>query len=138
MEATISSASSPTANQPSCRSTTPPPARPMCRLASVVALRTTSPVIAPSSGQSTFCSSRRSIPPRTLTPPSSLDFEGRDLLEEDRVEDLAGDGRRHRAAMAATLDEHDHHDLRVLRRRERREPGVVLTLGGFGVAHGLR
>src|SRR6267143_4968649 len=119
----------PTANQASWRTATLPPARPMCRLARVVALRITRPPMAPSSGQSTFCSSRRSIPPSTVMAESLAgDVEARDLLEEDRVVNLAGDRRGHRAAVAAALDEHDDHDLGVPRRREGGEPPVVLSL----------
>src|SRR6267143_6202486 len=99
----------------------------MCRLASVVALRITRPPMAPSSGQSTFCSSRRSIPPRTVMEKSlAADVEARDLLEKDRVVDRARDRRGHGAAVASTLDEHHDHDLGIPHRRERGEPGVVL------------
>src|SRR5512144_1716056 len=134
MEATTSSARSPRPNQASWRTATLPPARPMCRLASVVALRMTSPKVAPRSGQSTFCSRRRSMPTRTLIrrpggpdmapgPPtlgrapaepwrasgfphdvSSADVERGDLLEEHRVVDLPRDGRRDLAAVTAALD----------------------------------
>src|SRR5688572_2349130 len=127
MEATTSSASMPTANHASCRRATPPPARPMCRLASVLALRMTIPTMAPSSGQSTFCSRRRSMPPSTLMAASSVQLGGGDLLEEDRVEDLARDGRGHLPALAAALYQHDHHDLRVLHGSEGGEPRVILS-----------
>src|SRR5581483_3536362 len=133
MEATSSKASSPSANQASCRSATLPPARPMCRLASVVALRITRPPIAPSNGQSTFCSSRRSMPPRTVMPTSPLESGGGDLFEEDGVQDLAGDRRRYLPTLAAAFHEHDDDDFGILHRRERGEPRVVLPLLGFRV-----
>src|SRR5438132_542500 len=129
----------PTANQASWRKATLPPARPMCRLASVVALRITRPPMAPSSGQSTFCSSRRSIPPRTVMEKSlAADVEARDLLEKDRVVDRARDRRGHGAAVASTLDEHHDHDLGIPHRRERGEPCVVLPLLRFRVGDRLR
>src|SRR5213594_2120079 len=129
MLATITIASRPTPNHPSCRSTTVPPARPTCSVESVIALSTTRPHVPPSNGQSTFWSSRRSMP---ITG-SSSDLHGRHLLEEDRVEDPPGDGRRHLAALTAALDEDDDDDLGVAHGREGREPGVVLSLLGLGV-----
>src|SRR5205814_3168399 len=117
MLATTSSAMRPSPNQASWRTAMPPAARPTLRVASVVALRPTRLTVAPSSGQSTFCSRRRSIPTIGLAAEGG---EG-DFLEEDRAEDLLGDGRRGRAAVAAALDEHDHHDLGILDRREGRE-----------------
>src|SRR5947209_3692670 len=129
MLATITIASRPTPNHPSCRSTTVPPARPTCSVESVIALSTTRPHVPPSNGQSTFWSSRRSMP---ITG-SSSNLHGRHLLEEDRVEDPPGDGRRHLAALTAALDEDDDDDLGVAHGREGREPGVVLSLLGLGV-----
>src|SRR5882672_4357614 len=103
----------------------------MCRLARVVALRITRPPMAPSS--------RRSIPPSTVIEESLAgDVEARDLLEEDRVVNLAGDRRGHRAAVAAALDEHDDHDLGIPRRGEGGEPRVVLPLLRLRVGHRLR
>src|SRR5688572_32002002 len=143
MDATTRSATIPSANHASWRRATPPPARPMLRLASVLALRMTSPTMAPRRGQSTLCSSRRSMPPTTLMPRSPSDLRSGNLLEEEGVEDLPRDGRGHLAALAAALDEDDHDDLRILHRRERREPRVVLPLvrlrvgdhlGGTGLA----
>src|SRR5712692_6258019 len=121
MLATITIASSPTPNHPSWRTTTVPPARPTCNVESVTALRTTRPHVPPSSGQSTFWSSRRSIP---ITD-SPADLRHCHLLEEDRVEDPACDGRRHLAALTAALDEHDDDDLGVTHGREGGEPRVV-------------
>src|SRR5919108_2552485 len=138
MEATTSNASIPSANHASCRRATPPPARPTCRLASVLALRMTRPTMAPSNGQSTFCSRRRSMPPSTLIGVSPVYLGGGDLLEEDRVEDLASDGRRHLPALAAALHQHDHDDFRILHRGEGGEPRVVLPLVGLGVRDHLR
>src|SRR5919197_1259378 len=146
MDATISSAIIPSANHASWRSATPPPARPMCRLARVVALRMTRPPMAPSSGQSTFWSSRRSMPPRTLMGDSPLELDGGDFLQEDRVVDPPCDGRGDLTALAAALDEHDDHHFRVLHGREGGEPRVVLPpvrlrvrdhLGGPGLAGDL-
>src|SRR6185503_10652869 len=81
-------------------------------------------------------------PPYPATNPSSSDSaaeggEG-DFLEEDRAEDLLGDGRGGRAAVAAALDEHDYHDLGILHRGEGREPRVILALLGLRIAHRLR
>src|SRR5712691_3684271 len=117
MLATITIARSPTPNHPSWRSTTVPPARPMCRVESVTALSATNPHVPPSNGQSTFWSSRRSMP-ITGSPP---ELHRRHLLEEDRVEDPARDGSRDLAALAPALDEHDDDNLRIAYRRERGE-----------------
>src|SRR5437016_5167694 len=125
-----SRATRPTPNQTTWRTATLPPARPMCRLASVVALRMTRPPTAPSSGQSTFCRSLRSMPTIRRSP---ADVGRGDLLEKDRVVDLPRDRRRCLTAMPTALDEHHDHDLRVLHGREGREPGVVLALGGLRV-----
>src|SRR5688500_16241112 len=138
METTTMRARRPSANHASCRRATLPPVRPTWRLASVVALRMTRPSMAPRSGQSTFCSSRRSMPPSTVMTASPEDLRGRDLLEEDRVEDLARDRRRDLTALAAALDEHDDHDLGILDRREGGEPGVVLSPVRAGVGDRLR
>src|SRR5438034_2056161 len=89
MLATITIAIRPTPNHPSCRSTTVPPARPTCRVESVIALSTTRPHVPPSSGQSTFWRRRRSMP--IIGSPANL--RHRHLLEEDRVEDPSCDGR---------------------------------------------
>src|SRR5919106_6915993 len=62
MLAMTTRATMPTPNQASCRRATPPPARPTCSEARVEALRITRPTVAPSRGQSTFCSKRRSMP----------------------------------------------------------------------------
>src|SRR5919106_2562497 len=153
MLATTTRATRPTPNQAICRRATPPPTRPTCREARVDALRMTRPTAAPSNGQSTFCSSRRSIPTirlavgapaqasgarrsagrsaqatpsprpvgapaqgsgarrsgresaRRLQPRSSAKAEAGDLLEEDGVEDLAGDRCGHLATLAAALDQ---------------------------------
>src|SRR5438552_3814531 len=130
-----SRATRPTPNQTSWRTATLPPARPMWRLASVVALRRTRPPTAPSSGQSTFCNSRRSMPTINRSP---ADVDRGDLLEKDRVVDLPRDRCCRLAAVPAALHEHDHHDLRVLDGREGDEPGVVLALGGLRVRDRLR
>src|SRR2546429_53552 len=115
-------------------STTVPPARPTCRVESVIALSTTRPHVPPSSGQSTFWRSRRSMP--IIGSPANL--RHRHLLEEDRVEDPSCDGRRDLAALTAALDEDDDDDLGVTHGREGREPGVVLALLGLGVRDHLR
>src|SRR5215813_14770284 len=124
MLATTTIAIRPTPNHPSCRSTTVPPARPMCSVDSVIALRTTRPHVPPSNGQSTFWRRRRSMP--IIGSPSQL--RRGHLLEEDRVEDPPSDRRRDLAALTAALDEHDDHDLGVAHRREGREPRVILPL----------
>src|SRR5213595_970568 len=134
MLATITIAIRPTPNHPSCRSTTVPPARPTCRVESVIALSTTRPHVPPSSGQSTFWRSRRSMP--IIGSPANL--RHRHLLEEDRVEDPSCDGRRDLAALTAALDEDDDDDLGVTHGREGREPGEVLALLGLGVRDHLR
>src|SRR6266446_5372243 len=134
MLATITIAIRPTPNHPSCRSTTVPPARPTCSVESVIALSTTRPHVPPSSGQSTFWRSRRSMP--IIGSPANL--RHRHLLEEDRVEDPSCDGRRDLAALTAALDEDDDDDLGVTHGREGREPGVVLALLGLGVRDHLR
>src|SRR4029450_11326142 len=54
-----------------------------------------------------------------------------DLLEEDRIENLARDRRGDLATLTAPLGDHHHHDLRRLGRGERCEPRVVLTLLGL-------
>src|SRR5256885_1800531 len=138
MLATMNSARRPTPNHASWRKATVPPARPTCRLESVTPLRTAKARPVPISGQSTFCSRRRSIP--IIEPCHSSSGEGRhrDLLEEDRIEDLARDRRRGLTAVAAALDEHDDDRLRLLRGRERGEPRVVLALLGLRVRDGLR
>src|SRR2546421_4268488 len=115
MRATTSSGMRPSPTHASWRTAMPPPpARPTLRVAGGVALRPTKLTVAPSSGQSTFCSRRRS------TPTIALPAEGGegDFLEEDRAEDLLGDGGCRRAAVAAALNQHDHHHLGVLHRRE--------------------
>src|ERR1043166_5267255 len=129
MLATITIAIRPTPNHPSCRSTTVPPARPTCSVESVIALSTTRPHVPPSSGQSTFWRSRRSMP--IIGSPANL--RHRHLLEEDRVEDPSCDGRRDLAALTAALDENHDDDLGVAYGREGREPGVVLALLRLGV-----
>src|SRR5437762_2024296 len=129
MLATITIAIRPTPNHPSCRSTTVPPARPTCRVESVIALSTTRPHVPHSSGQSTFWRRRRSMP--IIGSPANL--RHRHLLEEDRVEDPSCDGRRDLAALTAALDEDDDDHLGVTHGREGREPGVVLALLGLGV-----
>src|ERR1700756_916983 len=114
MLATTSRARRPSPNQKIWRRATPPPARPTLSEASVVALSATRLTVAPSRGQSTFWSRRRSIP----TIESTAEGGEGDFLEEDRAEDLLGDGRRRRATVPTTLDQHHHHHLRILQRRE--------------------
>src|SRR5438552_2133089 len=69
---------------------------------------------------------------------SSGESDHRDLLEEDRVEDLARDRRGGVATVPATLDEDDDHHLRRLRGGEGGEPGVVLSLLRLRVRDRLR
>src|SRR5919201_2121952 len=114
------------------RTATDEPARPGLRFASVMALRHTRPVAAPSNGQSTFWINRRSINIRLSREP-----DHRDLLEEDRAEDLLRDRGRHVAAVTAALDDHHDDHFGIFRRRERREPRVVLTLLGFRLGDDL-
>src|SRR5687768_9182830 len=103
MLAMSKSATTPTPNHASCRMATLPPARPTCSEASVEALRMTRPTAAPSRGQSTFCSKRRSIP--TIYLPAEI--HAGDLLHEDGVEDLPRDRRRDLPTLAPTLHEDD-------------------------------
>src|SRR6266545_6825749 len=163
MLATNTSATMPTPNHASCRMATPPPARPTCSEASVEALRMTRPTVAPSKGQSTFCSRRRSMPTirwpvgasaqgsgarrsggrsahgasptlaSALQRCSSAEIDAGDLFHEDGVEDLPRDRRRHLPALTTALDEDDDHRLRFSYRRERGEPGVILALLGLGL-----
>src|SRR2546422_8334463 len=58
---------------------------------------------------------------------SAADLDRRDLLEEDRVQDLPRDRRGDLAAPATAFGEHDHDDLWVLHGRERGEPRGVLA-----------
>src|SRR5258706_14207449 len=94
-------ARAPTPTQASWRSTRPPPARPTLRLPRVTALVASRPPVATSSSQSTFWSKRRSMPTIALAGEPNRG----DLFEEDRVQDLARDRRRHLTTLAAPLDQ---------------------------------
>src|SRR5262245_7155 len=61
-----------------------------------------------------------------------------DLLEEDRIENLARDRPGDLAPLTAPLGDHHHHDLGRLRRGERRKPRVVLALLGLRLGDHLR
>src|SRR3990170_2075786 len=151
MLAITTRATRPTPNHASCRRAAPP-ARPTLRFNSVTKLVRTSAVAAPSRAQSTFSSSLRSIrimsrvvavgalsrPPSGRAHRSSLQVYAGDALEENGVEDLPRDRRGDLPALAAALGEHHDDDLGILDRRERREPGVILSEGRLRLRDRLR
>src|ERR671922_305084 len=135
MLATMISARMPSPNQAICRSATPPPARPTCSVASVVALSATRATVAPTRGQSTFCSNRRSIPTIGRQPPNEAKatFSKKMALKIWRAMGAAvGDGGRHarhlhgRHQHLALADRHVHRLAGVPRRRLAlaRHPGL--------------
>src|SRR6185436_3462753 len=125
-----------------------PPVPPLAmeRLHSEMVPSATSVAAAARRGQSKFWRSRRSKSPRCIswaaTPASGsapIAEDGhRDLLEEDRLVDLARDRGGDLATLAAPLDHHHHHDLRILHGRERGEPRVVLATARVALRLALR
>src|SRR6185436_20778221 len=61
----------------------------------------------------------------------------RDLVEEQRLVDLARDRGGHLSALAPALDENDDDDLGIIGGRKGREPGMVLSLGGITLGDAL-
>src|SRR6185369_11941975 len=74
---------------------------------------------------------------RSETSGALAELHHRDLVEEERLVDLARDRGSHLSALAAALDEDDDDDLGIIGGREGREPGVVLSLGGIALGDAL-